>query len=106
MAQEFVQATIKKDKVVVFTKPTCNYCILAKDVLSKYKFKPGLVEYVDISVRSDMSSLQDYFLQLTGARTVPRVFIGEECVGGGSDVKELEENGQLQDKLACIGALQ
>lgn len=70
MAQQFVQAKIKGDKVVLFMKPTCPYCVMAKDVLSKYKFKPGHLEYIDISGRSDMGSIQDYFLTLTGARTV------------------------------------
>lgn len=69
MAQ-FVQTKIKGDKVVLFIKPTCSFCIMAKDVLSKYKFKPGHLEYIDISGRSDMGSMQDYFLELTGARTV------------------------------------
>lgn len=70
MAQEFVQAQIKGDKVVLFIKPVCSYCVMAKSVLSKYKFKPGHLEYIDISCRSDMGSIQDYFLALTGARTV------------------------------------
>lgn len=106
MAQQFVKAKIKGDKVVLFMKPTCSYCVMAKDVLSKYKFKPGHLEYIDISGRSDMGSLQDYFLELTGARTVPRVFIGEECIGGGSDVAELHKSGKLENMLQSIGALQ
>ncbi|XP_061689195.1 glutaredoxin-1 [Syngnathoides biaculeatus] len=106
MAQQFVQAKIKGDKVVLFIKPTCPYCVTAKDVLSKYKFKPGHLECVDISVRPDMGSMQDYFLELTGARTVPRVFVGEECVGGGSDVAALHKSGKLEGMLQSIGALQ
>ncbi|KAG7229774.1 hypothetical protein INR49_012570 [Caranx melampygus] len=106
MAQKFVQAKIKGDKVVLFIKPTCPYCVLAKDVLSKYKFKPGHLECIDISGHSDMDSMQDYFLELTGARTVPRVFIGEECIGGGSDVEKLHKTGKLEGMLQSIGALQ
>ncbi|XP_051932717.1 glutaredoxin-1 [Hippocampus zosterae] len=106
MAQQFVQAKIKGDKVVLFIKPTCSYCITAREVLLKYKFKPGHLEFVDISGRQDMNSMQDYFLELTGARTVPRVFIGEECVGGGSDVAELHKSGKLEGMLQSIGVLQ
>ncbi|XP_062313556.1 glutaredoxin-1 [Osmerus eperlanus] len=106
MAQEFVETKIKGDKVVLFIKPTCSYCVMAKDVLSKYKFKPGHLEYIDISGRSDMGSLQDYFLEITGARTVPRVFIGKECVGGGSDVAEMDKSGKLKEMMQSIGALQ
>ncbi|KAM9361830.1 glutaredoxin-1 [Symphorus nematophorus] len=106
MAQQFVQTKIKGDKVVLFMKPTCSYCCMAKDVLSKYKIKPGHLEYIDISGRSDMDSMQDYFMELTGARTVPRVFIGNECVGGGTDVAALHNSGKLEDMLQSIGALQ
>lgn len=70
MAQEFVQAQIRGDKVVLFVKPTCSYCVMARSVLSKYRFKPGHLDYIDISSRSDMGGIQDYFLALTGARTV------------------------------------
>lgn len=70
MAQQFVQTKIKGDKVVLFIKPTCSYCVTAKDVLSKYKFKPGHLECIDISGRTDMDNMQQYFLELTGARTV------------------------------------
>ncbi|KAM6928248.1 glutaredoxin-1 [Xenentodon cancila] len=106
MAQEFVKAQIKDDKVVLFIKPTCSYCVKAKEVLSKYKFKPGHLTCIDISGRSDMGSMQDYFLEITGARSVPRVFIGEKCVGGGDDVAALHSSGELEGMLQSIGALQ
>ncbi|XP_026163622.1 glutaredoxin-1 [Mastacembelus armatus] len=106
MAQQFVRTKLGADRVVLFVKPTCPYCSIATDVLSKYKLKPGHLECVDISGRSDMDSVQDYFLELTGARTVPRVFIGEECVGGGTDVAALHDSGKLERMLQSIGALQ
>ncbi|KAL2099591.1 hypothetical protein ACEWY4_003985 [Coilia grayii] len=106
MAQEFVKAQIKGDKVVVFLKPSCPYCVLAKDVLSKYKLKSGHLDFIDISGEDDMNGIQDYLKQITGARTVPRVFIGEKCVGGGSDVAELDKCGKLEGMLQSIGALQ
>ncbi|KAM6954309.1 glutaredoxin-1 [Aplochiton taeniatus] len=106
MAQEFVAAKIKGDKVVVFQKPSCPYCVTAKDVLSKYTFKPGNLEFIDISGRNDMSDIQDYLNKITGARTVPRVFIGEKCIGGGSDVAALDRSGKLEGMLKAIEALQ
>ncbi|XP_043912405.1 glutaredoxin-1-like [Protopterus annectens] len=65
---EFVNAKIKGDKVVVFSKPTCPYCQMA--VEKQYSFKPGCLDIIDISSLSDMSGIQDYLQQLTGARTV------------------------------------
>lgn len=75
MAQQFVQAKITGDKVVVFLKPTCPYCVMAKKVLSEYKFKPGHLECVDISGHSDMDKIQDFLRELTGARTVNAAFL-------------------------------
>lgn len=75
---EFVKAQIKGDKVVVFLKPSCPYCVLAKDVLSKYKFKDGQLQLVDISGRSDMGNIQDYLQQITGARTVSSLLTVEQ----------------------------
>ncbi|KAF7696726.1 glutaredoxin-1 [Silurus meridionalis] len=103
---DFVQAQIKGDQVVVFLKPSCPYCVLAKDVLSKYSFKSGHLNFVDISGRDDMGAIQDYLQNITGARTVPRVFIGGECIGGGSDVQGLDNSGKLKGMLQKIGALQ
>ncbi|CAG01400.1 unnamed protein product [Tetraodon nigroviridis] len=79
---------------------------MAHGVFSEYQFKPGHLECVDISGLSDMDKIQDYLRELTGARTVPRVFIGDKCVGGGSDVADLHESGELKDMLQSLGALQ
>lgn len=75
MAQQFVQAKITGDKVVVFLKPACPYCVMAKEVFSEYPFKPGHLECVDISGHRDMGDIQDYLMQLTGARTVNAAFL-------------------------------
>uniref|UniRef100_A0A8C7CHG6 Glutaredoxin domain-containing protein n=1 Tax=Oncorhynchus kisutch TaxID=8019 RepID=A0A8C7CHG6_ONCKI len=80
MAQEFVTDRIKGDKVVVFLKPSCAYCVMAKYVLSKYGFKSGHLEFIDITGRDDMNEIQDYLNKMTGERTVPRVFVGKKCV--------------------------
>lgn len=76
MAQQFVQTKITGGKVVVFVKPTCPYCVMAQRVFSEYKFKPGHLECVDISGHRDMDKIQDYFMELTGARTVKAASLG------------------------------
>ncbi|XP_039401549.1 glutaredoxin-1 [Mauremys reevesii] len=105
MTQEFVQSKIKSDKVAVFIKPGCPYCQDAVKLLKKYPFKKGHLEFIDITTEDDMAGIQAYFQQTTGARTVPRVYIGEVCIGGYSDLAALEEQGKLSQKLKQIGAL-
>ncbi|XP_006019764.1 glutaredoxin-1 [Alligator sinensis] len=105
MSQQFVKSKLGANKVAVFIKPTCPYCQEAIELLKKYTFKPGHLEFIDLTARNDMSSIQDYFLQSTGARTVPRVYIGEVCIGGYSDLDALDQNGELVPKLKELGAL-
>ncbi|XP_057594824.1 glutaredoxin-1 [Hippopotamus amphibius kiboko] len=106
MAQAFVNSKIQPGKVVVFIKPTCPYCRRAQNLLSQLPFKQGLLEFVDITANANTNEIQDYLQQLTGARTVPRVFIGKECIGGCSDLVNMHEKGELLTKLKQIGALQ
>ncbi|XP_067838965.1 glutaredoxin-1 [Heptranchias perlo] len=105
MAQDYVDSKIQADKVVLFMKASCPYCVLAQNVLKKYKFNQNSLQIYDITNHSEMKAIQDYLQKRTGARTVPRVFIGTKCVGGGSDVEQLEKNGELKDKLSAIGAI-
>ncbi|XP_066887473.1 glutaredoxin-1 [Kogia breviceps] len=105
MAQAFVNSKIQPGKVVVFIKPTCPYSRRAQELLSHLSFKQGLLEFVDITARDDTSEIQDYLQQLTGARTVPRVFIGQECIGGCSDLVNMHETGELLKWLKQIGAV-
>ena len=56
-----------------------------------------------IENRSDCSALQDYLAQLTGARSVPRVFIDGKCIGGGDDTERLARSGELQKMLQGVG---
>lgn len=50
----------------------------------------------------------DYLKELgrmTGASTVPRVFIDGVCIGGGDDTERLDKKGELVEKLKKAGAL-
>ena len=106
MAQAFVNSKIQPGKVAVFIKSTCPYCRKTQELLSQLPFKQGLLEFVDITATSNTSEIQDYLEQLTGARTVPRVFIGQECIGGCTDLVNMHERGELLTRLMQIGALQ
>ena len=100
MAQVFVQQAIAKTPVTVFTKASCPYCSKVKQVLSNQKVE--FSEHV-IENRPDMSEVQDYLFTLTGARTVPRVFIGGKGIGGCDDTVKLVEQGKLIELVKAAG---
>ncbi|XP_044004783.1 glutaredoxin-C3-like isoform X2 [Aphidius gifuensis] len=95
-AREFVESAIAADTVVIFSKSSCPYCKMAKEVFDKLN---QAYKAIELNERKDGDEIQDVLLEMTGARTVPRVFIKGECIGGGTDCKKMFDNGELQKKL-------
>jgi glutaredoxin 3 len=54
---------------------------------------------IEIEDRPDCQEIQDILNEMTGARSVPRVFIDQKFIGGGTDIKKLYDNGQLAKML-------
>lgn len=52
---------------------------------------------IELDQRDDGEDIQAILGEITGAKTVPRVFVNGQCLGGGSDVKALYESGKLQN---------
>ncbi|KAJ3644830.1 hypothetical protein Zmor_022532 [Zophobas morio] len=94
---QLVKDLIKSDTVVIFSKSYCPYCRLAKEVFDNLKQKFTAIE---LDQRDDCDEIQAILGEITGAKTVPRVFVKGECLGGGSDVKALYDKGELQKYFA------
>jgi len=72
---QFIQQMIREHPVMVFSKPGCPYCKMAKEVLDGI----GVVYFVEeIDSRPDCDQLQNVFQQMTGGRTVSK--LTEHCV--------------------------
>ncbi|CAG5116588.1 unnamed protein product [Candidula unifasciata] len=102
--RDLVNQKIDSNKLMVFSKSTCPYCIKAKQTLSKYvgddnAVSPDDYEVLEIDGLPNCSEIQDYLLQITGARSVPRVFINQKFVGGCDDVVALDKSGKLKALL-------
>ncbi|NXP63018.1 GLRX2 protein, partial [Chloropsis cyanopogon] len=87
-----IQDIISHNCVVIFSKTTCPYCKMAKNL-----FEGLNVNYtaVELDVNTNGRQFQDILEQMTGGRTVPRVFINGTCVGGATDTQKLHEEGKL-----------
>merc|ERR1712154_459974 len=94
-AKKFVEEQLAKKKVVVFSKTHCPFCTMAKEALQGAGITDFLV--IELENLSNCSAIQDVLLQMTGARTVPRVFINGKCIGGGTETKDLAKSGQLAE---------
>ncbi|XP_008336650.1 glutaredoxin 2 isoform X2 [Cynoglossus semilaevis] len=89
---QYVQEVVSQNCVVIFSKSTCPYCKMAKNVFNEIGATYKLIE---LDEHKDGGGLQDVLTQMTGARTVPRVFVNGNCIGGGSDTKQLHQEGKL-----------
>ncbi|CAJ1340270.1 unnamed protein product [Effrenium voratum] len=97
---------IQSNPCVVFSKSTCPFCQMAKGALQDNKAKCHILEMDKELSPEEMAALQDHFLKTTGARSVPRVFIDGNCVGGGSEVSDLAQKGELKAMLEKAKALE
>lgn len=70
-----------KDKVVIYSKSWCPYCVRAKDLLKKYGFND--IKEIDIELNEEM---RNFMIEQTGRTSVPQIFIGERHIGGFDDL--------------------
>ena len=79
--------------VKIYTTSFCPFCVRAKNLL-----KGKGVEFEEINMDGKDQELQS-LKKKTGLQTVPQIFIGEELVGGYTDLAALDASGQLDAKL-------
>ncbi|KAM9383970.1 glutaredoxin 2 isoform 5-T5 [Pholidichthys leucotaenia] len=89
---QYVQEVVSQNCIVIFSKTTCPYCKMAKNVFNEIGARYKVIE---LDEHNDGRSLQDALAKVTGARTVPRVFVNGNCIGGGSDTRQLHQQGKL-----------
>ena len=81
--------------VTIYTTPICPYCARAKSLLGK---KGAAFDEVDVMM--DEKAMGEMLEKSGGARTVPKIFIGETHVGGSDELYALEREGKLDALLA------
>lgn len=79
--------------ITIYTKDYCPYCIKAKNLLNSIGAN---YEEVDIS---DTPEVIMELAKKSGMRTVPQIFIGDECLGGFDNINTLHQKGELTQKL-------
>ena len=81
--------------VKIYTTGTCPYCIQAKQLLQAR----GVTELNEIRV-DQLSGERQKMTDITGRRTVPQIFIGDQHIGGCDDLYQLDTQNQLDPLLA------
>jgi glutaredoxin 3 len=96
--KDFITDQIGSNKVVVFSKSYCPYCIRTKDLFKK-EFSGINVVYHELDKRNDGPAMQGALHSMSGQRAVPSVWIGGKFVGGNSETQSAFQSGELQTML-------
>ncbi|XP_019424203.1 PREDICTED: glutaredoxin-C3 isoform X2 [Lupinus angustifolius] len=80
----YVQNLIYSNRIAIFSKSYCPYCMHAKGIFRELNEKPFVVE-----------------LDLRGRGTVPQVFVNGKHIGGSDDLSAAVQSGELQKLLSA-----
>jgi glutaredoxin 3 len=82
------------NKITVYTTEPCGFCRQAKALLSKR----GL-SYDEINLAMDADGRAE-LAQRTGMMTFPQVIIGDQIVGGFTELVSADQSGRLAELVA------
>lgn len=80
-------------RIIMYTTAVCPYCNNAKKLLQG---KGVTWEEVRVDTNPE---LRDQMMEKSGQRTVPQIWIGEQHVGGFTDLWALDKAGKLDPLL-------
>lgn len=80
-------------QIKLYSWSYCPYCVSAKKLLQQkgYDFKEIILD--------DKEQELEELRAKTQQRTVPQIFVGEEFIGGYSELAALETTGELDKKV-------
>lgn len=70
-------------EVVLYRTPYCGYCVMAARLLSTHR-----IPFREVDVSGDLERRR-WLARVTGQRTVPQIFVGEQSIGGYTELAAL-----------------
>lgn len=97
----FVDNLIKNNKVMIFSKETCPYCVKVKEL-----FKELNQEFVALEVDNipESAAVRDYLFEKTGQKTFPNVYVKGTHLGGSDSTMLAHTEGKLASLLSSKAA--
>ena len=81
-------------KITMYTGPLCNYCEAAKRLLARNN-----APYSEIDISKVDGAMDEMIKKANGKRTIPQIFFDEDHIGGYQELRALEKDNKLKDKL-------
>jgi glutaredoxin 3 len=93
-----VNKNIMNNKITIYTKDACPYCVSAKNLLQSKGQSFQEIKISDV----DAKEFQDMLKLSGGLKTVPQIFIADKHIGGFDALKALNDKGELDNILKNI----
>ena len=78
----------------MYTGPLCNFCDAAKRL-----FERNNLSYKEIDISTKDGLRDEMIKKANGKRTIPQIFFDEDHIGGYQELRALEKDNKLKDKL-------
>ncbi len=97
--RDYIAQLIADNRVMLFMKgnklfPQCGFSGAVLEILKKHKVKFGTFNVLrDMDIREGIKAYSEW-------PTIPQLYIDGEFIGGCDIVREMDENGELAEKLA------
>jgi len=95
----FTKQAIATYPVLIFSKSYCPFSARVKQLFTELGVR---FQSFELDQMENGSAIQSELGKITGATTVPRVFINHEFVGGCDDTLALHRSGNLMKKLQSV----
>ena len=98
-----LDSILRRAPVIIFSKTYCFYSAAAKRLLlEEYKLTPGPY-IIELDLHPHGAELQEFLKEKTGRGTVPNVLVNGKSLGGGDELKQFHEEGELGPILRRMG---
>ncbi|VEU42995.1 unnamed protein product [Pseudo-nitzschia multistriata] len=98
VASSKMKRLIDANKVVVFSKSYCPFCVATKNLFKSLDVVE--IEVLELDrMGKEGEELQVALFQETGQKSVPNVFVNGKHMGGNDDTQAAARNGTLQEML-------
>lgn len=82
-------------RITVYTTEPCSFCTRVKGLLEAHG-----AEFAEVNLSKDPAGRIE-LVQRTGMMSFPQVLVGEELLGGFSEVQAAADSGELERLLAA-----
>ena len=80
--------------ITMYTGPMCNFCEAAKRLFARNN-----LSFKEVDVSTEDGLRDEMTKKANGKRTIPQIFFDDYHVGGYTELRSLEKNGDLEKLL-------